>query len=639
MLTGFREWAKGFASKILLGFIVLTFAVWGIGDIFRGSGETEVATVGDETISQRQLDMLVDRLQRSYAQITPELAADPQFRVQALTNLVDNLLLEQEAEALGLRYSRETLATYIARNPMFQQEDGSFNRELFETVLRQNGWGEREYLRRLADDLRTALLRDTISAGITPPEAMVKTMHAIRGETLEASLILIDEPEAGALKTADEETLRSLYEQHTMRYTTPERRSFRYVHFDVETALEALGLRPSKTLLRERYEAQADEFIQPEMRGVEQLLLADEETATKLHEQLEPGASLTTMRDNDGVLNPDNIDLGTIGKSELPVAVVDTVFALEENAISEPVESDFGWHIFRVTAIEPEKKLSFEEAKDRLLEAYRRARSEEAMNDLANRLEDAIAGGAGLEDALKQAGLQDIAIMSLDSVAADGTSDDQLVPTLSPIEEEVLELGFSLEQGAVSPLSLAENGEYFMVGVREVTPSALQPFDAVRKQVEAQYRKQHRRQALREQADEAAAMLADTANPEAAARAAGYSLHASGPLQRMDDTVANPSQLKDKILTSGFVKELFRLTKGKTTGAYPLPSGEYVIGIVTAVNEAPKPTHEALQTLETELTNQLSNDVLALYMAHLKQAYEVDVKINAIMPGGMEAQQ
>lgn len=622
--------SSGIVAKLLLGLLVMSFAVWGIGDIFRGGSQTTIATVGGETISAQELDSLIARLQQNMPQITPEIAADPAFRAQALGSLIDNMLLRLESDKTGLDYDRQTLASYIARNPMLQKADGGFNRELFQATLQQNGWSEREYLLRLREDLTTALLRDTVNAGITVPDEMIHTYYAIRNERREANLILLTDSDIGAIKPATAEALELLYKETPQRFTRPEMRTFNYVTFDSEAVWKQLGLEPSDEALTALYEERADDLQVPEQRKVEQLLIDEETDAKAIYQQIAGGMAFDEAATQEKVINKNNISLGTIDLSGLPQSAAALVFALEKNAVSEPIQTDFGWHIFRVTDIIPAHRQTLEEAKPALLADYKAEHMEAEVTQLANSLEDALAAGASLEKALQDARLTELKPETLGPLTQGGANPQGKPHPLAGPQEAILSTAYTLEAGATSSLQMTEKGRYYLVQLKEITPSYLQPLEEVKDQVETLYRQRETNNALRKKATEISDMLKTAENPKAAARDVGLSIHASGELTRMHDTVSNPSQLKDKILTSGFVQELFRLRKHETSGAYPLPSGEYIIGILEAINPAPQPTESELLDLKDELEMEFAGDVMEQYLSHLRDKYKVEVKPAAL---------
>lgn len=625
--------ASGVISKLLLGILVLSFAVWGVGDIFRNTGsQTTVATVGDESISDQELAQLIGRIQQTFGQITPEVAADPQFRLQALNNLIDNRLLELEAKKTGIHYDRSTLAAYIARNPMFQKADGTFNRELFQATLQQNGWSEQDYLARLQDDLATAMLRDTVSAGVEVSDSLVKTYYAVREEQREASLILISEKDIGTVAEPTDADLDALYKDQPERFTKPEYRSFEYVSFEPDTAWKTLKLDPSEDVLKGMFETRKSELKVPEKRKIDQLLIEDEAAAKEISQKIKGGLSFDDAAKLDKVANGNRVAVGTLPASGLPATAAEPVFKLEKNAVSEPIQTDFGWHIFRVTDIIPAHDQTFDEAKPTLMTDYKAEHMEEEISQLANTLEDALAGGASMQDALKQANLDSLHISSLGPIAKNGMQPDNQPLELSPLQQEALQTAFTLDKGQTSQLLMTQKGSYYLARMKDIIPSQLQVKEEVTDQLKELYRQRTIRDAVRDKASEIAELLKQSDNPNAAARDLGLSLQTSGKIGRMNDTVSNNSELKDKILTSGFVQELFRLRTHEVSGAYPLPSGEYIIGILEGVHAAPEPDETDLLTLKDELKGQFSNDVMAQYLSYLRDKYEVDIKTALFQP-------
>ena len=622
--------AAGLVAKLLLGFLVLTFALWGIGDIFRSGSEAVVATVDGEAITSGELQGLIEMLQRNYPEITAEMSQDPRFKTEALNNLINNRLLRAEAQALGLSFASETLAGYIARNPAFQTKDGEFNRDVFIETLKQNNFSERAYLTRFSEDLSASFIENTLTIGWLPSEAMLGLYHFIRGEQREATLILLSNKDIPSAKPPSAKELKALYDKEHQRFMEPERRSFRYVSFEADTIWKQLKLDADEETLKGLYEERKDSMKEPERRAVDQLLFMNEDSAKNALEMLKDGKDWKEVAKLQTVMNRDSMSLGDVAMTDLPTEAATEVFSLEANTHSNIIKTGFGWHIFHVGNITAEHQKSFEEAKEQLNKDYRAEASEQKMSELAANLEDALAGGSTLEEALEQTGLKGLKPRALGPLSTDGKDAKEQSAKLSTLETEALQAAFTLDENETSGITLASDSHYYLLQTLAIEPAAAKPIDSVRPQLEKLFAERAQQQALHKRAGEVAKLLKEAENPSEAAKELGLSLHSSGKLTRLDDSVSGNSQLKDKVLTSGFIMELFRLKKHETTAPYPIPDGEYVIGILNEIEPAKDATDEELSELEKEFTATLANETMQHYFGWLRQKYDVEIKAEAL---------
>lgn len=618
--------AAGLVAKILLGFLVLTFGLWGIGDIFRNHGsQTEVASVNGESISTAELDALIKMLQRSYPEVTSEMAGDPRFKTEALNNLINNRLMRAESKALGLEFSSSTLASYIARNPAFQTKEGTFNRDVFIETLKQNNFTERNYLSRFAEDLSSSFIDNTLSIGWLPSEAMLGLYHFIRNESRDATLILLSDSDIPAPKAATDTQLEAIYKREQPRFTKPETRTLRYISFDTETAWKQLKLDADEKTLKSLYNERKDSLNEPEKRTVDQLLFMTEKAAQAALGDLEKGKNWAEISKSNAIMNPDSIHLGEVTMTDLPAEAANDVFALKQDGHSGIIKTGFGWHIFYVQHITKPHQKTFEEAKAQLAKDYRAETAEQKVSELSNTIEDALAGGATLEDALKQAGLGDLKPVMLGPLSSDGKDASEHNVELKPLEAQALQTAFSLDQDETSNLNLSADNQYYLVQTTAIEPEAVKPMAAVKSQLEALYKQKAQLDALHKKAESVAKALKEAENPAEAAKDLGLTPHKSGTLLRTEDTLSSDSDLKGTVLTTGFVMELFRLKAHETSAPYPLPNGKYIIGILDAIHPAKEPTDAETSSLEKEFTGTLATEAMEHYFRYLRQKYDVEV--------------
>lgn len=631
MMASFRHMASGIVAKILLGFLVFSFGLWGIGDIFRGSHSKPVASVDGESIRPEELQGFIETLQRSYPEITAEMAADPAFRTEALNSLINRHLMKNFSHALGLEFSSETLAEYIAQNPSFRNEDGSFNRDHFIETLRQNNMTERAFLSRFGQDLATSFIEDTFAVGWLPSEQMLGLYHFLRNEKREGLLLTVSSSQIKDTKKPSTEDLKRLYSQQQDRFTIPEMRSFRYAAFDTDTAQKALNVEVDDATLHQLYAERKDSFVVPEKREVDQLLFLSEDAATSAAARLDKGTAWKDLAKDASVTNKDSVALGQVSMTDLPAEAAEPVFALAAGSYSSPIKTGFGWHIFYVRHITPAHSTPFEEAKAQLQKEYRAEQSEQKMTDLANALEDAIAAGSDMKDALSQVGLKNVTIAQVGPASSAGQSTDGKALPLSALEHEALQQAFSLNEGETSGINLAEDQHYYVVQTTQVTPESVRPLKEVRSELETLYHQRALQMALHDKAAQVAKALKEAENPDQAARDMGYTLTSLGMITS-DQESASAGPLKDKALTQGLVHELFRLKLHEATAPYPLPDGDYAVAVLNAIEPAKPATPEELSALEKEFTATMAQEAMFHTIAYLRKHYDVQVNTDVLYP-------
>ena len=171
MLQAIRSKAGSLVVKVLFGLLILTFGIWGIGDIFRNrTTDTVIATVGDQSIRAEDLQEAVRReLERLRARFGGAIDIQQAKKLgiidDVLDELIDRSLLDQEAARLRLAVSDEVIRKDIIDNPRFKTPDGNFDRGLFDAMLAQNHFSEDQFVTLVRRDIPRNDLRQAVAQG------------------------------------------------------------------------------------------------------------------------------------------------------------------------------------------------------------------------------------------------------------------------------------------------------------------------------------------------------------------------------------------------------------------------------------------------------------------------------------------
>lgn len=615
MLLAMRSKVGGFLAKAFIGLIVLSFIGWGIGDFVTGSlhGD-QVAKVGDESISAGRVRQDV---QRQAAQIRQMFGGNvPDNLLQAMNiegsvirQLVQESLLRQEAGRLNL-YSDERIVTeIIAQNPAFRNEQGAFDRERFREALAAAGESEASYIQNLRQNLSVMFLVQGLTAMPVVSEEKLNAMHAFDGQRRIAEYIYLKPARADFAKAPDEAALKAYYDAHTAQFAKPELRDVSYIAFSEEDVPAQREV--SEDQLRTEYKNRIQEFTKGETREVEQMLFDDEAAAKEANAAIKAGASFADAAKKAGFTEA-QLKVGRVEKKELFDSVVEQVFALPENGTSDVIQSDAGYHIFHVGEILPGEVMPFETVKDQLKEEMLHVSASEGVYKLANAIEDDLASGSKLEEVAKKF---DLKLQRVKGMGR-GVGGKDL-----PDGPDFVQAAFETDKDAPPVLALAKDQRtYYVLRIDAVQPEAVQPFDAVRKEVAASY--------LREQADkdlkEHAAALADRLKKgEALSKIA-----ASERLQvmRSDSLYRESVGVEDKFLPEEFVSQLFQVASGALPGAYPSSEGGYVVGRLAEIEPAPALDDKQRAQLRQQLEEGFLDDLLSQYTTYLQERYPVTIR-------------
>src|SRR4051794_2191935 len=237
MLRGIRKASSNWLGKaimsVVMGVLILSFAIWGIADIFRGFGQSTLAKVGRTEISTEAFRQIyMDKLQQFGRQfgrpLTQEQARLFGLDRQILQQTLAEAALDEEARRMGLGQSDAETMRVIYNDPNFKGVNGQFDPARFQQVIRQVGYTEQRYL---AEQRRVSLRRQiagTISAGLEPPKLMMDALTRFQNEQRSVDYIKLDAAQAGAIDTPSPETLAAYFEDHKAQFRAPEFRKMSY---------------------------------------------------------------------------------------------------------------------------------------------------------------------------------------------------------------------------------------------------------------------------------------------------------------------------------------------------------------------------------------------------------------------------
>jgi peptidyl-prolyl cis-trans isomerase D len=609
MLEALRRGVKGIFIKLLLGLLIIAFAVWGVADVFQGRGQGALAKIGKTEISsdafQQALQVEISNLSRQFGQrLTVDQARALGIDQRVISRLVGTAAIDTHAHELGLYLSDADIAEAIRTDPGFQGVGGTFNRDAFVEILRQNGLTEQRYFNeRRSDELRQQIT-GTLTAGSVPPAVMIDTLHRFRGETRTVAFITLDPEVSGKVADPDEAKLKAYYEQNKRQFTAPEYRKVPLILLTDAEVRKRIDV--SEADMKALYEQEKDTFATPERRKIQQLSFPDRPAADKALADLKAAASFEEGLKALGIKDSD-IELGTLAKRDMIDAqIADAAFKLEKDKLSDVIQGTFSPVILRVTEITPGKQSTFEEVKDKLRDRIAGERAGRALQDLHDRIDDARAGGGSLKEIAERL---KVPFMEIEATDKQGLTPDGKPALEHPDAVKVLATAFVGGGGLDREAVELDSGGYAWVDVAGVTAERQKPFEEVQDTVKAAWIEAERRTAL----NTAAQAIVDRINK-------GTALEDIAKELSLEVKLAQPvtrSQQTDG-LTRSAVQRAFSLARGAAAAVESGDGKSRTIIVLRAVVEPPPPTAEQREALRKELERQLHSDTIGAYVNALQ---------------------
>ena len=610
----------------VVGFLIISFAIWGIGDIFRGFGRSTVAKIGRTEVTVEQFRNLYnDRLQQ-YARQLGRPISPGQARTMGLDRLVigqivSEMVLDERARALGLNLSAEEVAKHIMADPAFQGPSGQFDRLRFDQLIRNAGYTETRFVSEQRRQLLRRELAGTIASGMTAPKALVDAANRYQSEQRAIEYVLLTRAQAGEIPPPPPEVLAKYFEERKILFRAPEYRKL--VVVSLIPSEQGRWIEISDADLKRAYEERRARYATPERRHILQIDFPNAETASAAAERIAKGASFTEVAKELGKSEKD-IDLGTVAKSAvIDRAAADAAFALKEGEVSEPVQGRFGTVLVQVLKIEPEQVRPLEQVAGEIKQELATARAKTEIFDIYNKIEDARAEGKSLAEAAANLKLE-ARTFEVDRSGRDPTGQ----PANIPDAQRLLQMAFSTDVGVErDPLQFQDGYIWFDVAV--ITPSRDRSLDDVKDQVETRWREQE----IATRLNAKATAILDKVK-------AGVPLAEAAAADRLKvETLASLKRGQASgPLAAAAVDVVFRTAKDAVGKAEAGEPGEQVVFRVTdlVVPNIDLASEDAKRIVEA-LNRGLSEDVLGEYIAKLESEIGVTINqsaLNQVVSGG-----
>ncbi len=616
MLNTLRKGAASWVAKIFIGLLVLSFAVWGIADIFGGFGRSTVATVGDIKISadeyqrafQNEIRNLSARMQRP---LSTEEARVLGLDARVLNQLITNASLDRHASDLNLGISDGAILDLIKNERAFQDSTGAFSRTTFEQILRANGITEKQFI---ADRRQDSVRRQMVEAVINDIEASKALLNAVErfnSEKRTLRYLVLPTSAIGKIEPPDDGKLKEYYDSHHHIFTAPEYRKLRLLILRPETLRQ--GIKISEDDVKRAYDAAKDHYINPERRHILQIAFKNLSDAEKAYQALASGMSFVEVAKAHGFKETE-IDLGLLTSDALPDEKVrQAAFSLKKDEFSKPVEGRLSTVIVKVTKIEPSKVKKFEDVKSEITDRLTLEKARNDALDLHDTIEDARASGKTLKEISEEHNLGFMEINAVDNRGkAPGGKQIEGVPAVNVVVRSAFASDVGVENDPVD----AGNGNFVWFNVAEVTASKLKPFDTEKAEVAENWKKAEVRSRMAKKSAEVLKELRGGKSLEAAAKSFGAEVKTSKPLTRTGSS---------KALTAAALGQAFALARDGFGSARAASGEERIIFQMTKIDLPEALTDKQTKKLKQQLQPQLASDLFTQYVTELQRMYSVNV--------------
>jgi peptidyl-prolyl cis-trans isomerase D len=624
MLRGIRTASANWLGRIVMGavfgLIAISFAIWGIGDVFRGFGRSGLARIGGTEISIEQFRSLYsERLQQLGRQLGRPITLDQARQMgldqQLVGQLIGEATLDERVKALRLGISDAEMSRRITTNPEFQGPTGQFDRTLFEMRLRQNQTTERRFI----DEQRRLMLRrqlaGTVLSGTQLPKAAMEAAERYANEQRSVEYVLLERAQAGEIPDPTPEQLAKYFEERKSQFRAPEYRKI--VILPLIPGEQAMWTSISDADVQKAYEERRARYLTPERRELQQIVFPNQEDAQAAADRIAKGEAFLDIA-KERKLTEKEIDLGLLTKAAIiDQAVGNAAFALKENEVSAPVKGRFGIVLVRVVKIVPEEVRPFDQVRDELRKELANERARAEILPLYDKIEDERSVGRPLAEAAANLKLAARTI----EVTRQGVSPSGEPVTNIPDAQRLLQQAFNAEVGVENdPLQV--QGGYVWYEVAGITPERERTLDEVKDELATRWRNDQVANLLRAKATEMLEKLKAGTPFAEVAKDAGLKVETRTEIKRGNAVPPFSGRTIDAI---------FRTAKDAYAIAEAAAPGEQLVLRVTDITMPEvDPKSEDATRIRESLNRSFTEDVFGGYLGYLQRQVGVTINQNAL---------
>ncbi|WP_331506201.1 peptidylprolyl isomerase [Phenylobacterium sp.] len=572
MLAAIRAFAKSPYAAVLIGLLIISFAVFGARDMFRAKVSTDVITAGSRSVSpadyKREFDGFKAQVERQVGQpITPEIAAANGLDRQVLEGVATREAFSALLTKIGLRPSDKLIAGEIQKIPaFFDQVTGRFDKQSYLRKLADNGMTAATFDSRMRDELTEQQAASGLVAGLKAPRAYT-ALAAIYGmESRDMGFFGIEPSSVPQPAKPTDAQLTQFMKENAAALTRPEFRVLTVARFS--PSMVAGNIPIDEAELKKRFEFRKDTLSSPETRTVIQIPVSNPAAVTQITEGLSKGLDPAAVAKAAGV---EAITYDNKPKTAIPDPKVAAAAFQTPAGQVVLVKGDLGSAVVKVVSVTPGRAVTLEEVRPALEAELRKDAATEKVYALTQAYDDAHQAGANLAAAAQKAG---VPVMSIGPLAQNGH--DITGQPVQGLTQKLMGTAWSLPAGGESEVEDAGGGEFFAVRVEKIIPPAMPALAEVREKLAQVWMQRELVKAMQDRAEAFAARIRKGESLEAVAKAAGGTVSRVAGIDRR-------SAGQNPMLSQDMLGKLFTSRPGDVFTAQNSHFG-FVVGKLEAIH-------------------------------------------------------
>jgi len=475
MLSNIRNKSKGWIAYLIIGLITIPFALFGIQSYLGGSSNSIIASVDGEeillTTYYTKLNLEQRNLQQQYgSNYSAEI--DTALRQMLIDGMIQEKLLDNYANSLELVTLDEEVRAFILANELFQVE-GVFSEERYNQLLRLNSYTPLSYEESQAKLMKQEQLKRNLVHSAFLTSQQVEKIKALAGQQRYTSFIVLSTEKYMDQVSVTQNQVIEYFDTNQSSFVELPKIKVNYIELSLDD-IKDQEVADEETL-RSLYDDDKEIFTNPEQRSAQHILVEERELAESLLEEIQQGADFSELARIHSIDTSTKDSGGDLGYFERDIMVPEfdkVVFEMDIGELSKVVETDYGFHIIKLTEVQPENIKSFEESREQLASLHQKKAAQKKLYSLQEEL-----GNLAYEDPL------DLVAEHLD---LELEASDYFSRTSEEYEEQFVSAAYSdlvLNEGENSDVIELGQDRFVVLNLAEQIPERQKTLDEVQTQI------------------------------------------------------------------------------------------------------------------------------------------------------------
>ena len=612
MMSTIRKLQDTWVAKGIFILTALSFmSLFGISGYINSAGQNRtVIKVNDIEISQGEISYQYDKELNTARQMFGDaIEINDNMRASILLGIVQKQLVDAiiktVAQENDVVIGDDLIRKVIYSQSEFMNNEGQFDPRRFKMILSLNGMSEQEYIQALRTDIERQQLVQNPVARINVPSFLTDLLGKIENQQRVFAYVKIVPEKLKLDREITDDELQQYYQDFAENFTAPEKRDIAYIAISADRIAEKYT--PSQAEIDAYYQANISEFETPEKRNILQMVFSSQDEAQKAKAKLDQGADFYAVAADLAKQSKADTELGDVSKDMLLAEVAEDVFTLPKGGVSQPLQSEFGWHIMKVTGITPASKMSKDKAYAKAAEALRQEKAYDAVYEYTQKIEDKIGAGASLEDIASDFGSSIVQVKNL-------TEDGKATSTPQILSQELVDAGFSYNIGEISQVIETDTG-LAVVRVDNIYESHQLDIDEVKPQIVKMWADNEREAMAQEMANDIMSDMENGGSVTEAAKRLGLSAMTSRPIKKSETFDSLPSSQ---------IFALFQENVG-TPKLIEQDGDKLIVTTAKIVKDTHKLSDQEKADIRNSVRMDLTSEAANLLIENYSKDYDVDV--------------